>query len=627
MSVQAGIWNFDGKPIDRRLLQAFGECLTWQGPDGETNWTEGPNTSIALLYYAFHTTRESRREKQPFVTGRGFVLTWDGRLDNRDDLKQELHSCLDSDPTDVALIAAAFDRWGTSCFARIIGDWAVAIWKPEHRELVFSADYMAIRHIFYCLRTDQIWWSTDLKPLVLFAKDQFEIDDEYMAGYFALAPDAHLTPYKAIRQVAPGHFTIVQGGRATVERYWHFSPKSRIRYRLDSEYEEHFRHVFRESVRRRLRSDSRVLAELSGGLDSSSIVCMADAIGNSDPRTASVDTLSYFDKTEPHGDDCLYFQKIEQHRGKVGFHIDSSKYNDSPSFEDNQFSALPNALGFRSRVEGERSAILHHGGYRVVLSGIGGDEFMGGVPNPASQIADSLVQFRILSLARQLWAWSLVKRRPWMHLFARALAELVPASLAKYFLDQAKVEPWIRTSFAKRGRIAVRQLDVREHFGLILPSRRSCIGAVLHMSNVLAKSVIQFGSLEEARYPFLDRTLIEFVLSIPATQLLRPGERRSLMRRALVGIVPDDVLSRRTKQFSQRTPLIALASRLGRLRDIFASPLSSEFGYIDPQVFLNHLDRAVNGDAIHTVKMLNTIALELWMQDLASRRILKTAPV
>jgi asparagine synthase (glutamine-hydrolysing) len=373
MSVQAGIWNFGGRPVDRKLLSDFSESLKQQGPDGESCYVDGP---VALLYRPFHTTAESRREKQPYCSHRGFILTWDGRLDNRQTLIADLRSDLDANPTDVAVVAAAFDRWETDCFRRLIGDWAVSIWKPEQRELFFAADYMAIRHIFYYLKKDRISWSTDLSSLVLLSNDKFHIDDDYIAGYFAHNPDAHLTPYLEIREVPPGQFVRIRNGSAVIERFWRFSPKSRIRYKTDAEYEDHFRHVFRQSVQRRLRSDSPILAELSGGLDSSSIVCMADDIlAKEGAETPRLDTLSYYDKFEPSGDDWTYFQKIEAKRGRVGIHIDSSRLGTSPaSLACTDFCPLPGALGFGRKLDTQRADAVRSGGYRAVLSGIGGDE-------------------------------------------------------------------------------------------------------------------------------------------------------------------------------------------------------------------------------------------------------------
>jgi asparagine synthase (glutamine-hydrolysing) len=581
--------------------------------------------SVALLYRPFHTTAESRREKQPYVSRRGFVLTWDGRLDNREMLIADLRSDLDAGPTDVATFAAAFDRWDTDCFRRIVGDWAVSIWKPQQRDLLFATDYMAARHIFYYHKNDQVWWSTDLGPLVLLSGDKFHINDDYIAGYFAHDPDAHLTPYREICEVPPGQFVRIRNGNVSVERFWRFSPKSRIRYRTDAEYEEHFRHLFRQSVRRRLRSDSPILAELSGGLDSSSIVCMADDIlVNKGEQLPRLDTISYYDDTEPSGDDSIYFPKIEQKRGRIGIHVDGSKLGSSAaSLEFSEFCALPGALGGgQLKIGDERADVVRGRGYRAVLSGIGGDEFMGGVPDPRAHLADLIVQFKFVSLAKQLTVWSLVKRRPWIQLLWQSVIEALPASLGQYLVKEAKVESWIRKDFAKRTKLAIRRLSVNEHFGLWLPTRRSCIGGVLLMASKLAKYTPPVSALEEARYPYLDQNLIEFILSIPASQLLRPGERRSLMRRSLAGIVPEEILSRHTKQVGARTLVLVLEKHWDELQNIYETSLSSGFGYIHEDRFLKVISDARAGRSVPLVRLLWAISLEYWLRDLAGRGLL-----
>lgn len=621
MSVQAGIWNFDGKPIDGKLIDDLSESSKQQGPDGESRFVDG---GVALLYRPFHTTAESRREKQPHFSRRGFVLTWDGRLDNRDELIAEFHNYLEANPTDVAIVAAVFDHLETDCFPRIIGDWALSLWKPQHRELIFALDYMAIRHVFYYLKQDRIWWATDLAPLVLLSGAEFHIDDDYIAGYFAHDPDAHLTPYREIREVPAGQFVRIRDGKALVKRYWHFSPKSRIRYKTDPEYEEHFRHVFRQSVRRRLRSDSPILSELSGGLDSSSIVCMADdVLAKEGAQTPRLDTLSYYDKTEPHGDDWIYFQKIETHRGRTGHHIDASKLGIAPaSLESTEFNTLPGYLASGRDLEAERAAIVHRGGYRAVLSGVGGDEFLGGIPNPTAQLADLIVRCKPLKLAQQLMAWSLIKRRPWIHLLWDAVVDVLPPPVGRHFVKQAEIEPWIDSKFARRTKLAIKLIDADEHFGLWLPTRRSCIGGVLLMANKLAKWPSPTLQVEENRYPYLDQSLIEFILSIPATQLLRPGERRSLVRRSLACLVPEDVLSRKTKQFGSRTPIVGLERNIDQIQRAFDSSLSSRLGFINSAGFLEKLHAARNGEQIHITRMMRTISLELWLRDLGSRRLI-----
>jgi asparagine synthase (glutamine-hydrolysing) len=487
---------------------------------------------------------------------------------------------------------------------------------------------MAVRHIFYYLRESQIWWSTDLATLVLVSGDKFDIQDEYVAGYLANEPEAHLTPYRQIREVPPGQFVRISGNRQIVaNRYWKFSHRSRIRYKTDAEYEEHFRHVFRQSVRRRLRSDSPILAELSGGLDSSSIVCVADDIlAKEGAETSRIDTISFYDKTEPKGDDWNYFPIVEENRGSAGHHIDISKLATSPSsLEWKTFEVQPGRLADALAIEAERAEITRTGGYKVVLSGIGGDEFLGGVPDPRPQIGDLIVQFKFVGLAQQLTEWALVKRQPWIHLLWQAALDLLPPSLGQYFVKEAQVEPWIRKDFAHRTNIAIRQLDVDEHFGFYLPTRRSYIGGVVLMAKRLAKWTPPISSSEETRYPYLDQGLIEFILSIPAEQLLRPGERRSLMRRSLNRIVPKEILDRPTKQFGARTPVMALRNNVTQLQSVFDSPLSSSLGYISHPHFLRALEAADHGKPVHLVRLLKTVSLEMWLRGLAARGLIQVA--
>src|SRR6266852_4929865 len=109
MSVQLGRWNFDGKPVDRDYLEKAKAAIAPYGPDGSGSHCKG---NMSILYRAFHTTKESRSETQPHITPSGAVITWDGRLDNRTELIDELSDSLTNDSTDVAIVAAAYEKWG-----------------------------------------------------------------------------------------------------------------------------------------------------------------------------------------------------------------------------------------------------------------------------------------------------------------------------------------------------------------------------------------------------------------------------------------------------------------------------------------------------------------------------------
>ncbi len=142
------------------------------------------------------------------------------------------------------------------------------------------------------------------------------------------------------------------------------------------------------------------------------------------------------------------------------------------------------------------------------------------------------------------------------------------------------------------------------------------------MACKLAKYMPSVSALEEARYPYLDQNLIEFILSIPASQLLRPGERRSLMRRSLAGIVPEEILSRRTKQVGARTPVVVLEKHWNELQSIYQTPLSSSLGYLDEAHLLKTICDARAGKIVSMPRVLWTISLEYWLRDLAGRGLL-----
>jgi len=297
MSVQFGRWNFEGQPLAPDYIEKVSATLDPYGPDSNESYSKG---GVRVLYRAFHTTKESRHEKQPCISPSGAVITWDGRLVNRSELISELSGSLTNGSTNVAIVAMAFEKWGAGCFAKLIGDWALSIWSPVNRSLILAKDPIGTLHLYYSFDNKQVTWSTILDPLARLAGKTFTLNEEYIAGWLSMFPAVHLTPCVGIHSVPPSSSVLLRPGRHTVSQYWDFDGQKKIRYRTDAEYEEHFRTVFARAVQRKLRSDRPVLAELSGGRDSSSIVCMADTVvARSAADIPRLDTLSMYDDSEP----------------------------------------------------------------------------------------------------------------------------------------------------------------------------------------------------------------------------------------------------------------------------------------------------------------------------------------
>lgn len=609
MSAQFGKCNFEGKPVDPEDFDKVRPMLVPYGPDGE-GFTSKDN--FAVLYRAFHTTKESRREVQPYIMQSGSVLTWDGRLDNRSELIELLGREVLAQSTDLEIVAALYERWETDSFAKLIGDWALSIWEPETQTLILAKDFIGARHLYFSVNDVEITWCTALDPLLSVTKLGLQTNEEYIAGYLASLPSAELTPYVGIHAVPPSSFVKVIAGNATTRKYWDFDPAKTLRYSTDSEYEEHFREILGLSVRRRLRSDVPILAELSGGLDSSSIVCVADdAIRCGTVRSATVDTISYYDDLEPNWNERPYFRTVENKRGRTGCHIDLSREAAQVDFNHEPIGFLPDSGFWSQQAKAQFTSCMASGGHRALLSGLGGDEVMGGVPTPLPELQDLIAAGDLLLLVGRLKIWSLNKRKPWMHLLFGAVREFLP--LASAGAELHTPAPWIRPEFAKRNCLALNRYNRRLRLFGPAPSFQHNLALLEDLRRQVACSALSPSPLYETRRPYLDRSLLEFIHAIPREQLVRPGQRRSLMRRALKDVVPDEILNRRRKAFVARAPRAALSNNLANLLVMNRQMIAAELGVIDQSLFRGALLR-VQAEDSPIVPLLRTLLLEAWLR-------------
>lgn len=609
MSVQFGKWNFDGRPIDPQELEEVRPVLAPYGPDGEGFICQG---YLAILYRAFHTTKESRTEEQPCELKSGTIVTWDGRLDNRDELISQLDCVLSRESTDLDIVCAAYERWDTRSFPKLIGDWAISMWDPRERSLILAKDFVGTRHLYYRRDKGQVTWCTILDPLVLHARRSFELEEEYVAGWLATFPATHLTPYVGIRAVPPASFVCVSPATESAHKYWDFDPQKRVCHRTDAEYEEQFRAVFSQSVRRRLRSNHPILAELSGGMDSSSIVCVADqVIGRGLAGTSGLDTVSYYDHSEANWDELPYIELVEERRGRSGCHIETGS-QEFFTLESNprSFPVSPTHCAESSKSDRRFADCVTANQTRVLLSGIGGDEVTGGIPSPMPEIADLLTRAKFGRLVHQLQAWALAKRKPWLQLLWQTFRSFCVDGLS----PNRQLPNWVEPSFAKRYRTAMHGYPLRCHLFGSLPSFQEKLSTLESLRRQLSISPPARQPLYDVRYPYLDRVFMEFMFAVPPEQLVRPGERRSLMRRSLAGTVPDSILHRRRKAYVALSPRLAIDSARKALAESGTEMTLSSMGIINEPKFFLALDRVSKGEDISVVSLLRALHIEMWLR-------------
>ena len=678
MSVQFGRWNWEGQPPTPDYIDKVSAALAPYGPDSNESYSKG---GVKILYRAFHTTRESHWEAQPHVSPSGAIITWDGRLDNRAELIAELRDLLKTnatansgawsgeratayangphtptpqnpgwggqransaeDFTDVEIVAGAYEKWGAECLGRLIGDWALSIWNPREQSVLLAKDPIGAKQLYYSIEKDHVTWSTILDPLMLFAGRTFAICEEYIAGWFATGfPAAHLTPYVGVDAVPPSCSVLLRPGKHGVKhivsKYWDFDPGKRIRYHTDAEYEEHFRTVFATAVQRKLRSDRPVLAELSGGVDSSSIVCMADLViarGQADcPR---LDTITWYNESLPNWGELPHFAKVEEKRGRVGHHIDDGalKKEHSPipfgaEFLSDRLAATPIPNSRISELRKQNAVYIRSQGYRVTLSGIGGGEVTGdAVPTPTPEFQNLLARARFFTLARHLKAWAAKMRKPRLPLLWEAMRGFLPLAFHEIPEHITPAAPWFHPGFVRRNRAALRDYPSRVKLFGPLPSFQHNLQTLDADRKLLANWTLEPELLREVRFPFLDRDLWEFMCAIPREQIVRVGQRRFLMKHALAGIVPDEVLKRKKKEaVPQELPKNASAEKKPAEWPSVAETgwrlAGSSAGIVDPDRFLEALEKAWRKDEVPVRGLKRTLTLESWLRHLMNQKVL-----
>jgi len=408
-----------------------------------------------------------------------------------------------------------------------------------------------------------------------------------------------------------------------ISKYWDFDPDKKIRYRTDDEYEEHFRTVFGQAVQRRLRSDSPILAELSGGMDSSSIVCIADTvIARNAAETPRLDTVSYYNDSEPNWNERPYFTRVEEKRGRSGCHIDIGAQEPfNFEIDCDRFVVTPGVRGQANKASTQFAACLTSQGNRVVLSGIGGSEVIAGVPTPTPELADLLARARFAALVHRLKVWALSKRKPWFHLLLDAARGFFPRAVVG-LPEYKRPLRWLNADFVRRNRFALEGYECRLNLFGPLPSFQENVSTLGLLQRQLGCDVPESEPPFEKQYPYLDRCLLEFMFAIPREQLVRPGQRRSLMRRALVGILPDELLNRKRKAFLVRAPMAAIADNWSRLIEMNEHMVSSLLGIVNPNLFSEALEKAHHGQEVPIISLMRTLSVECWFRNLRRRKVL-----
>jgi asparagine synthase (glutamine-hydrolysing) len=612
MSVIFGICATERDTVCEEQLLSIGHAMERWAPDGTFVRASG---RIGMGFQPYYTHQRSYLESQPITDCLGNMVTIDGRIDNHEELCQLLE-IQESASSDSTIILAAFRRWGEDCFWRFIGDWAIVIWSPVDHILYLARDHAGTRTVYFNHESGRILWSTYLEGFFT-KKSSRPLDERYVVSYLTHRSSLDLTPYQGIRVVLPAHYYIIKNDDIVPRQYWRPVTNQRMYFASDADYDAHFILLLKKSITRRTGPGAPIVAQLSGGVDSTSIVCLSDAIRRGDSPDASIlDTISFYDDSEPHWNEREYFTKVEGKRGKTGIHIPIS-------YMDRSFEPL-SYPSYLQMFPGTDSSVLEHQqrcdlplsakGYKAILSGIGGDELLGGVPNPTPELADYLVSGHFLTLLKRSIAWSLDRRLPVVETL-RDAATFTYKIYRKAPLVKPVIPPWlhprIRASYPDSIRVSGANSSRFGRFPSAIFTELSWLATVETLPHLCPETFFR----REYRYPYLDRDLVDFLCSVPREQLVSPGRRRLMMRRALSGVVPAEILERRRKAYISHGPIATMRRNRKALETVLHNLLLAEFQIVEFESFHSALSNLLDGnDSTQWPGLMRAIALELWLK-------------
>ena len=396
------------------------------------------------------------------------------------------------------------------------------------------------------------------------------------------------------------------------------NPNKEIHYATDSEYEEQFRYLFRDSVRSRMRVEGPVWAELSGGLDSSSIVCMADDIvTRGEAEASSLRTISNVFDEASSSDERRFIEHVEKRIERKGCHLREDDFRFFAPLAEGFEMSIPNPIANFAAYHIRVNEILAQNGARVLLSGKGGDEILGGARDPLPELADMLIQGQLFSLHGQLKAWSHALNKSYGNVFYQsAVVPLLPEYLQSQHKRRMHPEFFelYDQEFVRRMDFKARRLGPVDVFGHRRPGGRDQAKSFLRIvRNVASGYWREFGNAEIS-YPFTHRPLIEFMHAIPFQQRVRLSETRSLLRRALREVLPAQIANRRGKTLNTEAALRGVSREWPRLMRIFADPLVCARGYVDKATLRSKLDLAREGKDAAALAIAFVIPLEYWLR-------------
>jgi asparagine synthase (glutamine-hydrolysing) len=559
--------------LDSRALTRMAEALAHRGPDGEgflisdlearLEMVRRPahapagRPAVGLAHRRLSIIDLSSHNDQPMVddTG-GLAIAFNGEIYNYRELREELashgHRFRTSGDTEVALLSYA--QWGPECVERFVGMWALAICDRRQRQLILSRDRFGIKPLYWTMDSQRLLFASEIKALLasglVAARPNERIVAHYLAGGRVDADADAETFYAGIHQFPAATTSIISlcGGRLAPRQvhYWSLpdGPRDPAHTGLDGASRE-VRAALEDSLRLHVRSDVPVGTCLSGGVDSSGVVCLADSMRSELGPAYAHKGFGYVPPDRELSEQS-YMESVAQRCQIEMTYASPSRdeflraVTDVAASQDEPFgSASVAAQWFVFRAAAQE-------GVKVMLDGQGADEIFGGYHHYLRVLAtDLLMQGRSRELVRLMRDATAAVGKPPYPMWV-APAAMLPRALKRRAHAALRARMAARSPVSERLRRIAGDGPVNPTGGLDAILRADVqhdnLPALLRYEdrNSMAHSI-------EARVPYLDHRLVELAFRLPVDTRMAGAQPKRVLREALRDVLPPIVLQRRDK--------------------------------------------------------------------------------
>ncbi|MGA2748493.1 MAG: asparagine synthase (glutamine-hydrolyzing) [Verrucomicrobiota bacterium] len=611
--------------VDGQALRHMTDTLRLRGPDDEQYYFNEPKPGGASVGLGFRrlSVIDLVGGRQPMSNEDGTLwIVCNGEIYNHKELRRELEARGHRFRThsDIEVLLHLYEEHGPQCVSKANGMFALALWDSGAQTLFLARDRPGKKPLYYRDTPAQFLFGSEVKAVLAHPSCPRELDGRNLSRYLAFeyVPSPHCI-FKGIHKLPGGHWLTWKGGVTQIHQYWDVTFKSGGVERSEEELAEELRERLKEAVRLRLVSDVPLGVFLSGGIDSSSVAALMAQL--CPPGQVKTFSIGFEDKSF---DESAHARGVARYLG--------TDHHEQILQSRALVEMLPEVAGWLDEPLGDASLIptyLLSGFTRrhvtVALGGDGGDELFAGYPTFA---AHRLAQF--------------YKMPAFLHeRVVRPLAELLPVSRDNFSFD-FKVKRFLRGALERpeiRDHVWIGSFTPEEQrellnggtgeiagYGDIIEAADRCgsTNVLERLSYLYFKFYLQDCVLAkvdratmacslEARAPFLDWEFVDFANSIPFDLKLRGLTTKHILKKAMRGLLPPEILYRGKKGFGMPVGKWLRGDLHPLAQELFSEQRLRRQGVFNPRTVTRLLEEHVLGRKDHRKKLWTLLIFQLWM--------------